>query len=281
METGADEPTPSWDWVEEPQEWVPPPIDTRRPNAARMYDYVLGGKDNYPVDREAAKQIVRAVPQARTLAQANRAFLVRAVRQLAEAGITQFLDLGTGIPTSPSVHEMARQVHPDARVVYVDNDPVVMVHSRALLATRPGVVAVEHDLRTPSLVLDDPLVAEVIDFDRPVGLLMVAVLHFVDPGVAPVAVHQYTRRLVPGSYLVASMATTVGVDRAVAAHLEGVYRQSPSPLYLRSRAQIEELFDGFTLLGQGLTEVTAWALEPEPVVCGVLAGIGRKPEGTA
>jgi hypothetical protein len=271
-------PGDDWDWVAESRGWVPPQIDTCKPSAARMYDYALGGKDNYPVDRAAADAILAVAPQGKSVALANRAFLVRAVRTLAEAGITQFLDLGTGIPTSPSVHEVAREIHPEARVVYVDNDPIVMVHSRALLATHPGVVAVQHDLREPSRVLDDPIVGRIIDFRRPLGLLMIAVLHFVDPGVAPMVVRQYARRLPPGSYLAASMATTEGVDPALIAHLESVYRKSSSPLYVRSRAQIEELFEGLSLLEPGPADLGCWGSQDVavPAVTGVLAGIGRK-----
>lgn len=277
MGTEPDEPESQWDWVAQTQDWVPPQIDTGRPSAARMYDYALGGKDNYPADRAAADEILEVFPQGRALARANRAFLVHAVRTLAEAGITQFLDLGTGIPTSPGVHEVAREVHPQARVAYVDNDPVVMVHCRALLAGQPGVVAVPHDLREPARVLDDPMVNKVIDFRRPVGLLMTAVLHFVDLGVAPMVVHQYVRRLVPGSYLAASMATTEGIDPSAVAHLEAVYARTPSPLHVRSRAQIEELFDGLELPGPGLVDLNRWAARRRwAPPSGALAGIARK-----
>lgn len=250
-----------WDWATETEDWVPPQIDTGRPSAARMYDYALGGKDNYPVDRAAVEEILTVAPQGRFLARANRAFLVHAVRTLADAGITQFLDLGTGIPTSPNVHEAAREIHPEARVAYVDNDPVVMVHSRALLAGNSGVVAVLQDLRDPAGVFDNPVVKRVIDFSRPVGLLMTAVLHFVDPGIAPMVVRRYVRRLPPGSYLAASMATTEGVDPAVVRHVESVYRRSPTPCHLRSRAQIEELFDGWDLLEPGLVDLGPWVGE--------------------
>jgi hypothetical protein len=289
--SGSDQSAGLWDWVAETQDWVPPQIDTGKPSAARMYDYALGGKDNYPADRAAVHEIMKVAPQGKALALANRAFLVHAVRTLAEAGITQFLDLGTGIPTSPSVHEVARELHPEARVAYVDSDPVVMVHSRALLARHPGVVAVPHDLREPARVMDDPIVNKVIDFSRPVGLLMIAVLHFVEPRVAPMVVHQYVRRLVPGSYLAASVATTEGVDPSVVAHLESVYEQSASPLHMRSRAQIEELFDGLALLEPGLVDVGYWAGQAghsrhggrgarrrrtRRGVVGVLAGIARR-----
>ncbi len=154
-------------------------IDTSTPNHARVYDYVLGGKDNFAVDREAAKKVLAVAPDTRRLARANRAFLVRTVRFVAESGIRQFIDLGTGIPTSPNVHQVARGVDASARVVYVDNDPIVVEHNHALLASDEGVVTIEADIRRPAEILGNPELEMLIDFDEPVAVLMVAVLHLV------------------------------------------------------------------------------------------------------
>src|ERR1700691_5375807 len=155
-------------------------IDTSRPHPARMYNAYLDGKDNYPVDREAVRRILRSWPEVRLIARANRAFLQRAVRFLAgEAGIRQFIDIGTGIPSAGNVHEVAGRAAPDARVVYVDNDPIVHVHANALLTGTGSTDIVLADLRDPAGILADPRVRELIDFTRPVALLLVAILHFI------------------------------------------------------------------------------------------------------
>src|SRR5690242_1194680 len=173
------EPEIDWAWTADDSDWSPPQIDTERPSAARMYDYALGGKDNFDVDRAAVESVGEILPEFRQVALANRGFLVRAVNTLADLGIDQFIDLGTGIPTSPNVHEIAQNVHPHAKVVYVDNDPIVMAHNRALRSRWPGVLTVLRDLREPASVMDSPEVRNHLDFDRPIGLLFVAVLHFV------------------------------------------------------------------------------------------------------
>jgi hypothetical protein len=156
---------------------LPPAIDTSRPHPARVYDYFLDGKDHYPADRKAGEQVLEAVPTAKAMARANRAFLQRAVQLLARAGIRQFLDIGTGLPTRGSIHQTAHEITPDADIVYVDNDPVVLAHSRALLAGDHAVV-VQGDLRQPDSILGDPALGKAIDFDRPVAVLLVAILHF-------------------------------------------------------------------------------------------------------
>jgi hypothetical protein len=169
-----------------------------------MYDYALGGKDNFEVDRTAVHAVGEIIPEFRDVALANRGFLIRAVETMARQGIEQFIDIGTGIPTSPNVHEIAQQLHPDARVVYVDNDPIVMAHNRALRARRPGVMTLQCDLRSPELIMQNPGVRKHLDFDRPIGLLFVAVLHFVRRDLAVEVVNQYRRSLPAGSYLVIS-----------------------------------------------------------------------------
>ena len=162
-----------------------PGNDAARPAAARIYDYLLGGKDNYAVDRDAAERVLAVAPDQRQLARANRAFAIRAVGLLASAGIRQFVDLGTGFPTSPSVHEAARRADPSARVVYVDYDPLVHVHNTALLAQDDQVISVQADVRQPESILDHPEVARLIDFGQPVGVLCVAVLHLVPDAEDP------------------------------------------------------------------------------------------------
>jgi hypothetical protein len=256
-------------------------IDTSRAHPARLYDYYLGGKDNYPVDRAAAKKVVAAFPQARKLALANRGFLVRAVQFLAEQGIRQFLDLGTGIPTSPNVHEVARQVRPGATVVYVDNDPVVTRHSQALRATHDGVIAVEGDIRQPYAILADPAVASLIDFAQPVAVLMIAVLHFIREEDDPAAiVDAFTRRVVPGSYLALSHATSDGADPGVLSQITDAYRDTAAPLVPRTAGQITSLFSGWELADPGrLVDVSQWRPDKRamPTKIRILAGVGRKP----
>jgi hypothetical protein len=264
-----------WSWTDEDVDWVPPSVDSNKPSVARMYDYYIGGKDNFAVDREAAEAVARAVPGARLNALASRQFLVSAVQLMAKSGVRQFIDLGTGIPTSPNVHEVARQYRSDARVVYVDNDPVVLVHNRALLARTDGVVTVMQDLRQPSAVLGDPVVAELIDFSQPVGLLCVAVLHFVAADIAPEIMAQYRKVLAPGSYLAISAASYEGMSLEAVRELEAIYSKSNATLVFRSKPQIEELFEGFELLHPGLTMVTRWRANGQGGE-GTTCGVGRK-----
>jgi len=159
-------------------------FDASRPNVARIYDYLLGGKDHFAADRQAAQQLLTALPDAAAIARANRTFLAAAVRHVARGGIAQYLDIGAGLPTSPSVHECAREVIPGARVAYVDSDVVAVIHAQALLATGDGVVAAEGDAREPEAILADPAVAAVIDLAEPVCVLLVSMLHFFTAGEA-------------------------------------------------------------------------------------------------
>ena len=266
-----------WSWTDERDGWVPPPIDLTKPSAARMYDYLLGGKDNWPVDREAVAQVESLLPDMRELGRANRAFLVHAVRSFTASGVRQFLDLGTGIPTSPSVHEVAREAFPDAKVVYVDNDPVVMSHNRALLAKDPNLLALLRDIRNPAEVLDDPQVRATLDFEQPIALLFLSVLHFVHYDVAPEIVARYRDALPSGSWIAISVGTTEGVDPAVAARVHAVYRGSTSSTFGLSRAQVERLFEGFELNEDGLVDARAWRTDSKPVTTTMLCGIARKP----
>lgn len=274
VDSGTD-PEFDWSWTDEDIDWVPPSVDSTKVSVARMYDYFLGGKDNFAVDREAAEAVAKAVPAVRMMATANRQFLVNAVRVMAEAGVRQFIDLGTGIPTSPNVHEVARDYHPDATVVYVDNDPMVLVHNRALLARHKGVVSITQDLRQPAAVLADPAIVAEIDWSEPVGLLCVAVLHFVAPDIAPEIMAQYRKVMVPGSYLAISAASYEGMSLHTVRELEAVYGNANHSLVFRSTSQIEQLFEGFDVIEPGLTLVTRWRVDGEGGEGGT-CGVGRR-----
>jgi O-methyltransferase involved in polyketide biosynthesis len=240
---------------------VPDGVDVTRPNIARIYDYVLHGKDNFAVDRAAAEKLLEAGLH-RHNALANRAFLVRAVDFLARQGIAQYLDLGSGLPTSPSVHEVARETIPGARVVYVDHDPIVVAHNDALLATRDGVITVRADVRDPDAVLSSEAVFDCIDFDRPVAVLLLSVLHFISHEEdAPAIVAKFRERMAPGSYLAVSVGTCDGADPDMLAEATQTYAGARMPFTLRTRAQIMELFDGFDLVQPGLVSLPEWRPE--------------------
>jgi O-methyltransferase involved in polyketide biosynthesis len=193
---------------------VPEGVDVTRPSIARIYDYLLFGKDNFAVDRAAAEKLMESRLDPRRLALANRGFLGRAVRFLARHGVSQFLDLGSGLPTSPSVHEVARDVAPATRVVYVDHDPIVVAHNDALLATRDGVITIRADVRDPDAVLGHDALAACIDFGQPVAVLLLGVLHFISCDEdAPGIIARFRERLAPGSYLAVSIGTSDSADR--------------------------------------------------------------------
>ncbi|MQA83126.1 MAG: SAM-dependent methyltransferase [Streptosporangiales bacterium] len=245
-----------------------------------MYDYFLGGKDNYASDRQAATEVLKAFPEARQLARANRRFLARAVRYCAESGVDQFLDVGTGIPTSPNVPDVAREVHPGARVVGVDNDPVVLAHDRALVETHEGIRILPGDLRRPKAFLTDPELHEVLDASRPIAVLLVAVLHFVTDAEDPAGIlAAFDEVMAPGSFLVISAATSTGTDPEALARIEQVYARASSPAVFRPAEGIRTWFDGFDLHEPGLVDVSHW---PSPAgvrpSVRVLAGVARKPE---
>jgi hypothetical protein len=260
--------------------WAPEGIDLDRPNAARMYDYALGGSHNFAVDREMVEKVEAMMPGSSLVAHANRAFLRRAVRCCLDAGVRQFLDVGSGIPTVGSVHEVARRIAPDARVVYVDVDPVAVAHGQAILRDDPGTTAIRGDVRRPEEILDHPAVAELIDFSRPVAVLLIAVLHFVPDEDDPAGlVRRLTAPMVPGSYLVLSHGTSEGLPDD-ADTVGQLYRSTSSPLSLRPRAQILAMFGSFAVVEPGLTWVTAWRPYPregdEPERREMLAGVGRR-----
>lgn len=231
-------------------------IDTSRPHPARVYDYLLGGKDNYEVDRQAGDELVIAAPAVRIGMRANRDFLRRAVRYVASRGVRQFLDVGTGLPTPPNVHETAQEIAPDVRVAYVDNDPIVNTHADALLDGFTTTTTVLADLRDPRAILNHPDVRRVIDFDEPVGVLLVAVLHFVTEQEKPLQILATLCDALPaGSFLVLSHATNDFGDLSAA---QAVYSKSTAALSPRSRAEIERFFDGFDLAEPGLVQVPLW-----------------------
>lgn len=258
-------------------------IDTSVAHPARMYDYYLGGRDNYEVDREAAERIISALPTIRDGARANRAFLRRAVHTLvAEHGIRQIIDIGTGIPTSPNTHEVAQAVEPTTRVVYVDNDPIVAVHAQARLTGVGHTTFIPGDARELDTILERVRSGGLIDFDQPVAVLLVALLHFIPDHENPAALVARLRDALPeGSYIVISHATR---DRANAENLEplseliDVYQHATASLSLRSHAQVLSFFEGFDLLDPGLVSVSSWRSEPDSTVpwIGIYCGVGRK-----
>ena len=225
---------------------VPDCVDVTRPSIARIYDYLLCGKDNFAADRAAADRLMESRLDPRRLALANRGFLRRTVHFLARQGISQFLDLGSGLPTSPSVHEVARGVTPDARVVYVDHDPIVVAHNDALLATRDGVITIRADVRDPDAVLGHEALTRCLDFGQPVAVLLFSVLHFVSlEEDAPGIIARFRKHMAPGSYLAVSIGTSDGADPEMLAEATQTYAGARMPFTLRSRAQILDLFDGF------------------------------------
>ncbi len=254
------------------------------PNVARIYDVLLGGKDNFAADREAAGRLLDAVPGAAAAARDNRRFLGRAVWFLArDAGIRQFLDIGTGLPTRGNVHETAQSARPGARVVYADNDPVVVMQANALLADWSTVAAVHGHLRDPDRLLALPDVAAFIDWDEPVAVLMVAVLHFLPDLDNPwQAVDAFKAQMAPGSYLVLSHVTGDDTPADMARQAAEVYQHASAPGMARTREQITRFFDGLDMIAPGLVDPAAWRrprLEgtSRPVLLYAVAG--RKPGG--
>ncbi|GAA2026219.1 SAM-dependent methyltransferase [Catenulispora yoronensis] len=254
-------------------------LDTSTAHPARVYDYWIGGKQNFAADRDVADRMAEAMPGVPLLARANRAFLGRAVRYVAGQGVTQFLDLGAGLPATGNTHEIAQSVHPDAAVVYVDNDPLVTVHGRALLADEARTRVFEADLRDPESVLGHPHVTGLIDFERPVGLLLAAVLHFVADDADPAGIlAAFTKRLAPGSHLVISHAGSdlLPVDEA---RLRPIY-QTSSTGAVRDHAEVSAFFEGFDLVEPGLVRIPLWRPDEAPPEdlsqYWLYGGVGRK-----
>jgi hypothetical protein len=255
--------------------WAPESIDLDRPNAARVYDYLLGGAANFETDRVFAEKLLEVMPQARAAARMNRAFLRRAVKFCVSAGITQFLDIGSGVPTAGNVHEIA----PDARVLYVDNEPVAVSHSEFLLRDYPRATTIRGDLIDPSPIL----ASTVIDYSQPVALLMVAVLHFVPDTANPYeAVAKYVSALAPGSYVVLSH----GVERPSLegrAEVDQLYKSSANPGVRRTPEEIMRFLEGLDLVEPGLVWTPQWHPESpddvgdDPESSLVMAAVARKP----
>jgi hypothetical protein len=246
----------------------PARIDTTRPHPARRYDYWLGGKDNFQADRDAAEAIAAVYPHIRTAARENRAFMQRAVKVLAEeAGVRQYLDIGTGLPTANNVHDVAQGIAPESRIVYVDNDPLVLTHARALLtSSEQGVTAyIDADARDPEKILKDPAVRDTLDFAQPVALLLVALLHFISDEDDPYAI---VRRLVdelpPGSYLVLSHATFDPLDPDTIAAMNKINEGIKPKFCPRPLSEVAPFFDGLELLEPGIVSVSDWRPGPGP-----------------
>ncbi|QKW20660.1 SAM-dependent methyltransferase [Kitasatospora sp. NA04385] len=236
-------------------------LDIHRPHSARMYDFYLGGTTNFPADREAAGQALAVFPFARSAARANRAFMRRSTRILARSGIRQFLDVGTGIPTSPNLHEVAQQVAPDAAVVYADNDPIVLLHAKALLhGTEQGVTSyVQADVRDPAFLLE--AAARTLDFSRPIALSMNALLHFV-PDEARQIAEGFKAELPSGSALVISHLTQDFAPEETARVIQ-VYTAAGTPVVARTRAEFAEFFTGWDLLEPGVAATPRWNPESD------------------
>ena len=264
-------------------------FDPSKPNAARIYDYLLGGKDNFAADRDAAEQVVRALPDAARAAKANRAFLAAAVRYVAGHGIGQYVDIGAGLPTSPNVHECARAAVPEARVTYIDNDPVVVSHARALLTADNLVNVVSGDAREYEAILSAPELGATIDLSEPVCVLFVSMLHFLAASEADAVVAAFRERMAPGSYLVISAGYRNDNNVPVQDDVKSAYGAG-TVLTGRTPAEIAAYFGDFELVPPGIVPVTEWPLQapdapqlrllqkvpPAPVKASMLAGIGRK-----
>jgi hypothetical protein len=262
--------------------WAPQHIDLDRPNAARIYDYLLGGACNFERDREFAKQFLEVLPDAELAARRNRAFLRRAVRFCVEQGIRQFIDIGSGIPTVGNVHEIAQGIAKESRVLYVDNEPVAVAHSELMLDGNDGAAILHADLADPDTILGSESAKRLINFDEPVGLLMVAVLHFIPDSANPqAAVRRYLDAVAPGSFLVVSHGTSDGVDD-LPEEATNIYNKTTTPGLDRSRAEILEFMSGTTLVEPGIVWTVQWRpdspdeLDDHPersLACGV---VGQK-----
>ena len=240
--------------------WHVTPPDTTLPNAARIYDFLLGGKDNFTVDREAAARLLELIPDGAVACQDNRQFLGRAVRYLtAERGIRQFIDIGTGLPTQGNVHEIAQGIAPEVRVVYVDYDPIVITHANALLAKQPSVIAHQGDLREPEKIIGHPAVQDHIDFSKPLAILLVAVMHFVTAAENPGRIAKALKdAMPPGSYLVLTHITADDIDPKASEAAQRVYQGASAPVVPRSHAEIMGFFEGLALVEPGVVNVRDW-----------------------
>jgi hypothetical protein len=263
-------------------EWVPETVDTTRPSAARMYDYYLGGAHNFGVDRELARKMLALFPDGAMIAQTNRAFLHRTVRHMLDQGVRQFVDIGSGIPTAGNVHETAQEAEPGTRVLYVDHDPVAVAHSEAILRGNPLAGVLQADLRRPDEILGSPKFKEIIDVGEPVGVLMIAVLHFVSPEERPEDFIGRLHELLPaGSHLAISHGTGQGKPSLMAEAKE-LYKNS-APLTYRDHEAVRALFEGWDLVEPGVVWLPEWRpswpdeVGDDPAACLLAGGVGRRP----
>jgi SAM-dependent methyltransferase len=271
----------SLDAVEGVGRWLPTTIDTSVAHIARVYDYFLGGKDNFPADREAAARILKGNPGMRDTCREQREYLRRAVRFLTEAGIRQFVDIGTGLPTQENTHEVAQKIAPDARVAYIDNDPIVLAHARVLMAGEDHgrTVFIHADARQPEKLLAEPALTDVIDFSRPVAVLLIGILHFMEDGDDPAGLIRTLLDVVPeGSYLAISHGTPDYAPEMGDA-VQAAYQASSMPCRVRTAAEVLALLEGVELLEPGLVLLAEW--RPDGAVPAdrqeiTYAAVGRK-----
>lgn len=244
--------------------WAPGEIDLERPSAARMYDFYLGGSHNFEIDRNTAQDAMKAMPDLPMIMQANRAFLRRVVRYLLNEGVTQFIDIGSGIPTVGNVHEVVHDFDPSRRVVYVDTDPIAVAHSRAILSDNPNATIIQADLLQPDQVLEHPDLHALIDLQQPVAVLLNAVLHFVSDSDAPgVVLGRFLDALAPGSFLSISHASHVGQpDKSTKA--AEIYKRTSTPMTFRTQDEVIDLFKGWSLVEPGVVLMALWRPD-EPV----------------
>ncbi|RDI33131.1 SAM-dependent methyltransferase [Lentzea flaviverrucosa] len=266
--------------MSEPFSWVPAGINTDVPSAARVYDFLLGGGHNFASDRMVGDKVLQILREGRAIAASNRSFMRRAVLLMMEQGITQFLDLGSGIPTVGNVHEIVQQRNPDARVVYVDYDEVAVSHSQLILEGNDNAGVVQADMCRPDDVLSDPVVKDLIDFSRPVGLLMIAVLHFVSDDKGPAEVVARYRDAVPEGSLIALSHLTADFKPDEMGAVVEAMKHSRDPMYFRARTEFEPMFAGMEVLQPGVVPAPNWHPELGPAGEGgpedVYVGIGRK-----
>jgi hypothetical protein len=258
----------------------PDEFDVNRPSIARINDYLLYGKDNFAADRAVADQLEAVGAEPRRAAEANRAFVCRAVRAVARRGVTQFLDLGSGLPASPSVDEVAREVSRHARVAYVDYDPMVVAHNEAMLAMPGSVAAIRGDLRYPRTVAGAAEMTGCIDFGQPVAVLLTAVLHFIGDEENPSGILKTLRdMLAPGSHMILAAATDDGADPGIVCTARSAYEPTLMPFTPRTREQIRRFFDGFELLRPGVVAPPDWrpgkSADRAPLKTPALCGVGQ------
>jgi hypothetical protein len=268
--------------AEHEEEWAPPGIDTSIPHSARMYDWWLGGKDNFASDRQLGEMFVQAIPTIRTMARENRAFMHRATRFLVEQGIDQFLDIGTGIPTQPNLHETAQVINPETHVVYVDNDPIVLVHARALMVSdeRGRTEYIESDLNEPAKILSDPALTNTLDLNRPVGLMLIAVLMLLADSDDPWGKAKVLMDALPSGSYVAITHPGQDFNPEAMAGIVAAAQQGQMTVVPRVREDVARFFADWELVEPGVSPVMGWRpdAEPEdPNAAYYWAGVARKP----